>query len=530
MLFQPSENQENILKWIENGTQHGCINAVAGSGKSTTLMLAALELQNLGFEIPEVKIIVFGKANSLDLISKFGEQWKDSISTLHSAGWSLIKAYFPSRQLKIDNTKYRSIATEQGLIRGGDGSSGSLVRNYTIAKDAESEFMKLLDLVRLTCTTPTPTNLATLAEHHDLNGLFDFDRIKIVVNRCLAIGLERATYRGIFDFCDQIYIPYELALKPRKPYKFVLVDECQDLNAAQLELVKTLAGDTGRILAVGDPYQAIFGFAGADDRSYQKIAEGLQAKELPLSVCYRCPKTHIQLVNSIFTEIPIISHTNAIDGEIKILNPSDLPQTLATGDLVICRKTAPLMKLCMELIAQGMAATVKGRDIGAQIAKELDAIVKMPGYEGYQRLASAIDLYEQMQSEKYGGLKNAEQLRINLEDRCAAIRALYIGYPDCGSISELKDSIEKLFSDNESPITLATCHRTKGLEADRIFLYQAEEMPLRWKSQLRWQLEQEYNLLYVALTRSKQSLFVVPSKENDTISWLPNLEMEDVAD
>jgi ATP-dependent exoDNAse (exonuclease V) beta subunit len=47
------------------------------------------------------------------------------------------------------------------------------------------------------------------------------------------------------------------------------------------------------------------------------------------------------------------------------------------------------------------------------------------------------------------------------------------------------------------------------LESDRIFIINPNDLPMVWRNQEGWQLEQEYNLLYVALTRSKSELYVV---------------------
>ena len=166
------------------------------------------------------------------------------------------------------------------------------------------------------------------------------------------------------------------------------MDECQDLNAAQLELALSLAGTNGRILAVGDPRQAIMGFAGADNRSYQKIVERLQAKELPLSICYRCPKSHINLVKWNFPEIPIEANETAPEGKIHKIKEKDLWETefdgfaqvpkdsnLREDDMVICRKTAPLVSLCIKLIARGVPATVKS----AQSVNKSKAIYRKLG-------------------------------------------------------------------------------------------------------------------------------------------------------
>jgi hypothetical protein len=126
--MQLSSYQERIIDWVKTGKGHGCCNAVAGSGKSTTLRLAAIALQEAGIKPSQIKICVFGKANSLDLIAKFGNGWKSSISTLHSAGWTLVKKHlsiFDDDEIKVSNNKYKKIAEELGLI-GKRGDYGSL--------------------------------------------------------------------------------------------------------------------------------------------------------------------------------------------------------------------------------------------------------------------------------------------------------------------------------------------------------------------------------------------------------------------
>jgi DNA helicase II / ATP-dependent DNA helicase PcrA len=89
--MKPSHFQQKILDWIRKGKGNATCNDVAGSGKSTTLYLAAQELLKLGIHPNQIKIIVFGKTNADDLIRKFGYKWQNSISTLHSIGWSIVK-------------------------------------------------------------------------------------------------------------------------------------------------------------------------------------------------------------------------------------------------------------------------------------------------------------------------------------------------------------------------------------------------------------------------------------------------------
>lgn len=525
--MQPSKYQAVILDWLKNGSGHGCCNAVAGSGKSTTLRLGAQALQESGLSPSEIKIIVFGKANSLDLIKKFGAEWKESISTLHSAGFSLLKQELgikSSREANVSSAKYKQIAQDLGLIGKRGNPIGTLKGEDAL--DNDRDFLKLIDLVRLTNQFPTAEAVRDICQHFEIPDVWEFSVVASAIAECLRSGERKARAKESFDFTDQIWLPVKWQLgKERwfKPYRFVLVDECQDLNAAQLELSLMLAGGSGRILAVGDPRQAIMGFAGADNRSYQKIVERLQAKELPLSICYRCPKTHIDLVKQNFPQVPLEASESAADGHIEAIAEADLWDAqrhcrLVRGDMVLSRKTAPLVSLCIKLIARGIAATVKGKAIGEQVKGDLEEIGKMPGFQ-YENFNAAVSAYRQAKVIRYRRLDNEEQLTEALNDKLEALQTIYKSQPQSSCLQHLADYIDSLFSDEHSPITLSTCHRAKGLEGDRIFILKPEDMPMTWRNQLDWQKEQEDNLLYVALTRSKAELFVV-GKPN----WLPQEE------
>ncbi|WP_066425116.1 UvrD-helicase domain-containing protein [Anabaena sp. 4-3] len=510
--FVPSKYQLAIADWILRGNGHGCCNAVAGSGKSSTLRIVAKTLVESGLRPSEIKICVFGKLNAQDLIKKFGAAWKESISTLHSAGFSLLKKHLgikSSYDVDVSSLKYKRITQDLELIPKRGSYSGRLRQEYIIGND--NDFLKLIDLVRLTNQQPTEDIIRAIALHFEIDDIWKPDLIAQWIQYCLNIGEQKAINKEGFDFTDQIWLPVKWRLgdmKGFKPYKFVLVDECQDLNAAQLELALMLAGNTGRILAVGDPRQAIMGFAGADDQSYMNIVARTKAVELPLSICYRCPRSHISLVNKIFPYIPIEPAPEAAEGIITHIESDQVEDDLKNGDMIIGRKTAPLVSLCIKLISRGIKATVKGKDIGESLKKDLDDIAKLPGYS-YEFFNDAVAMYHGIKAQQYQGLDNEEQMLENLKDKIQAITIIYQSHPEARGIDDLKYCIDRLFSNDNSPITLSTCHRAKGLESDRIFIYKPEDMPMTWRNQQNWQLEQEKNLLYVALTRSKSELFIV---------------------
>ena len=138
----------------------------------------------------------------------------------------------------------------------------------------------------------------------------------------------------------------------------------------------------------------------------------------------------------------------------------------------------------------------------------------MPGFQ-YNRFNDTVNAYRKAKQQRYEGLDNEEQLCENLKDKLEALTEIYKSQPQGTCIAHLENYIDSLFSDESSPITLSTCHRAKGLEGDRIFIISPNDLPMVWRNQQGWQLEQEYNLLYVALTRSKLELYVVGNP-----SWL----------
>jgi DNA helicase II / ATP-dependent DNA helicase PcrA len=85
---------------------------------------------------------------------------------------------------------------------------------------------------------------------------------------------------GLIDHGDQVWLALKL-LRERadvrdavsREYRYLLVDEFQDVNPAQLELVKALTGPRRNVCVVGDPNQAIYAFRGAGSRNFGAFEE-----------------------------------------------------------------------------------------------------------------------------------------------------------------------------------------------------------------------------------------------------------------
>jgi hypothetical protein len=107
-----------------------------------------------------------------------------------------------------------------------------------------------------------------------------------------------------------------------------------------------------------------------------------------------------------------------------------------------------------------------------------------------------------------------------LEDRYGAVMTCFDSFGrECQSKAQFVERIQGLFCDDgdRPPIILATIHRSKGDESDRVFILGSNFLPYTQKATHEWQAKQERNLTYVALTRSKSDLFLVPMGKSEAI-------------
>ena len=77
------------------------------------------------------------------------------------------------------------------------------------------------------------------------------------------------------------------------------------------------------------------------------------------------------------------------------------------------------------------------------------------------------------------------------------------GSPDINDAETLKERLQGLFADESAAVWLSSIHKAKGLESDRVFILRPDRIELKHKNMRGWQIEQERNLHYVALTRAK---------------------------
>lgn len=253
--------------------------------------------------------------------------------------------------------------------------------------------------------------------------------------------------------------------------------------------------------------QAIYGFTGSDSEAMNTLRSTFDAVSLPLSISYRCAKNIIIKAQSV---MPTIEYNEtAPDGEVNYLNELDC-NTLKPADMIICRKNAPIISLAFKLISKGIPAKVMGRDIGAGLVKLIEKL-KPKGIDGKHGLIIKLTDWQNKETAKFQ--KDDNQAMIDsINDKVACIMAV-VDRSNVSTVPDLIREIESLFSDdgnNKRVVILSSIHKSKGLEAETVYFLDSELIPLKFATK-DWQLEQEYNLLYVGITRAKKVLNFISS-------------------
>lgn len=311
-----------------------------------------------------------------------------------------------------------------------------------------------------------------------------------LINQALITGIKQA-YGGLIDFDDQIYMPTLFGGSfPQHPR--VMVDEAQDLSPLNHAMVDRLVSAGCHLTAVGDPWQSIYAFRGADTKSMRWLHERFDMHEMTLSVSFRCP---ISVVRNAHSRVPHMRWPEwAIEGTVASL-PEWNATTIPDNSAIICRNNAPLLSCALTLLKAGRGVQLVGTDLGPSLVKALKKFgdPQIPQTQVF----AAIDAWE---ADKLRKSRNAS----SVADKAECLR-VFAGFgPTLGAAIAY---CEHIFA-AKGPIQLLSGHKAKGLEWDTVYHLDPQRVPSPWAKDGE-ALEQELNVRYVIETRSKRELYFV---------------------
>lgn len=327
-----------------------------GSGKTMTIVnRIKFLIEESKVRPEEILVITFTKYAATEMKLRLkalmeGRQVPVTAGTFHGIYYGILKwAYrFSAKNIMSEEEKYqlvRQIVTRQEELEILD----------------EEDFLK--DVV---------TEIGVVKNHRfPIEGYRSKKcRPDIFQNIYAEYEIQRKRLRKI-DFDDMLVLCYELfANRPdllklwQDKFKYVLIDEFQDINQVQYDVIKMLAAPENNLFAVGDDDQSVYAFRGADARlMFQFKKDFPDAEQILLDVNYR------STANIVKNALKVIGH-NEVRFEKQIQARKDAGQSLHVQEV---KDSAEESEYVAQQIAQRVAEGIWPEQIAVLYRIHTDA-------------------------------------------------------------------------------------------------------------------------------------------------------------
>ena len=246
--------------------RHMKVVAVAGAGKSTTMVQRLLWMAQEGVNLSRVLVIMFNRAARLDFEMKVkryipGDEPQPRVRTFHSLGFQLCQRFIKARMLSkrrlVDSDGWAEKLARDCLLEVLGEPQGHPCNPFR--PGIPEELLGFHDVVK--------SDLHSPEECFASRGMSDSLRAFLTAYPALEAMMHR---EGLRFYSDLIYEPVTLmrdnpealALVTNR-VDYVIVDECQDINPISQVMLHQVAGSRAWVTAVGDDDQTIYEFRGA---------------------------------------------------------------------------------------------------------------------------------------------------------------------------------------------------------------------------------------------------------------------------
>ena len=505
--YEPSKYQTAIFDFVVHGCGNGVIRARAGSGKTSTI-IGAMKL------VPTNKkciFLAFNKSVKEEIEKKLVGYDNCTVKTLHGLGYSMISNYIKDKP-NVDEFKYNSF-----LRHNLNELSSAKIKDKKKITEYCDSIIQLLEFSRMNLAQSN-REIENIANEYSIP--HENDEINVVI-KLMKWGKK---HLDTVDFTDLVWLPYELDIPPKQnKYDWIFNDEAQDYSVAYVKLFMRCFKRGTRFVSCGDEYQSINQFAGASEQAFNTMVSMPNTQVFDLPMSYRCDREIIREANRFVEDI--IPRDDAGLGIIK--HDSRLAE-IKDDDLVLSRTNGALIKLYTRLIKLGKACYIKGSDddknkllgtvekfrVGEELGKQFECDGLFPR------------LYDNMISERNkladGGMDMIDAINTqSVQSRYDTISSLTTIAAGCNNVTELINRINRIYSRSNTGICLSTIHKAKGLEANNVHIICRSVMPQKY-AKTKSEIQQERNLIYVAITRAKHKLCYVSEKEFPPVRVLDN--------
>jgi DNA helicase-2/ATP-dependent DNA helicase PcrA len=487
----PTPEQRAIIEAAKSPSSL-MVNALAGTGKTTTLTMLAKALP-----AEPILALAFNKKIKEELEKRFPSNF--TIMTMNGLGHKAWASTLNKQKLFIDDRKLSRLTTEA-------------LKPFRESRDAWAPIKMLVCHAMRRGLVPsqfqhakgflpdTPETWELLDVECDAGLSPDERRL---ARKILISSIEEGL-GGKITFDDQVYLPVVFHGNfPR--FNIVLVDEAQDLSPLNHAMLKKVCG--GKLVVVGDPRQAIYAFRGADSRSMASI-KALRKDwiELPLNTTFRCPKVVVerqQLHAPGYVAAEGNPQGKIVDWSATEWTWDNLKAIQHENLAILCRNNAPLVSMAFKLIKRGIGVNMLGREIG----KGLEVLARKINPQPYLPISDFKTLLASWHETNFSlAQANDDQTKMeNIQDKYECLMAVIEG-KNPQTAHDLIQALHEIFA-SEGNVILASGHKSKGLEWGTVLHLDPWRIPSKFAKSPE-DIEQENNLRYVLETRTKHTLIL----------------------
>lgn len=501
--MKPTEQQQAV---IDTQTGNVAVKACPGSGKTATLVARCQALPPSESKL----VLAFNKKAADTFSQRLGSAPICDVRTFHSfclrevfQNWEQM-GFSAKPNLDTDLTLYKSIKTfvapemrgwkdlpvDQATIEELNG------HYYTdeledMAKELvylNSRKIEFADLLRARVQERNQAEVNSLQAQ--------LDAIKEKTMKPIAADMVLKIRRGLIDsntitFASMIGLVAEHCRGGLVPFagQHIMVDEFQDVDRFQFDIVAAMAKhkEVKSVVCVGDPNQRIYEWRGALTNAFSTMQNTLEdVKILPVTVNFRSKKSIIEKAETI---CPVgMSGTNPEPGVVTAVKGDAFKQLTESANLsdcaILCRYNKECFQWQLDLAKEGTPVFVIG---GGSFWRTPHVKLAM---DARKRNMSLSELTETKEWKKFMAAPRFEDNPDAVEE--VESDAEFVLNSSSADLLVLQKNLQ-----NPNGITIATIHKTKGMEWDRVLISGVTE-----------KLKEETFVWYVAVTRAKSFLLL----------------------
>lgn len=499
-----------------------------GTGKTTKLLATAKDFMKKGVPPDRIGFFTFSRRGAFEgrerAMKQFNLMHSDLpfFRTIHSLAYDRLGI---NSQDMMEGENYLDFL-DVVKIPQGKRSMGSVMKDGPFIDPCYNhEYLELINMARI-----RGESLQYRYNHSNVGMTLPCD--KLLYTAAAYEQFKRDERK--FDYTDLLELFVKKDIAPR--LELLLIDEAQDLSDIQWKIVESLAVKAENIYIAGDDDQAVYQWAGASVEKFINLKGSVEV----LGQSWRIPQSHHKISQAVAQRIKNrrpkefnprlekgrVAHHEHFEGVIDKVKGSVLCLARTRRDLTYMEDR--VKEYGLNYIRSGNQPQVADQIKGIKAWEKLREGGEVTGDEAF--------LVTNLMNTDHRANREKGQVEINygarsLVKQFATVDLAFMKeqcglrhdrpWTDC--MFKIKDSdrfyykrvLKRGFVDEVPRITISTIHAAKGAEADTVILNTdtARVKKPYWSREL--DPSGEERVLYVALTRAKETMYLIHPKRKD---------------